>query len=113
MHATLSPTMKATRSDQAVSFSWQPREVEVQPRPVSFHVSWENWCQGKSKTIQTRDGYRILYDEYFGWKAKGAIDQIDRVLGQHFGLTDEEMDFIINYDIKYRMGHDAREEWDD
>ena len=32
------------------------------------------------------------------------IDEIDRVLAQHYGLTDEELDFIINYNIKYRMG---------
>jgi hypothetical protein len=29
------------------------------------------------------------------------------VLAQHYGFTDEELDFIINYDIKYRMGRDA------
>jgi hypothetical protein len=23
---------------------------------------------------------------------------------QHYGFTDEELDFIINYEIKYRMG---------
>jgi hypothetical protein len=23
---------------------------------------------------------------------------------RHFGFTEEELDFIINYDIKYRMG---------
>ena len=23
---------------------------------------------------------------------------------QHYGFTEEEIDFIINYDIKYRMG---------
>ena len=23
---------------------------------------------------------------------------------EYFGFTDEELDFIINYDIKYRMG---------
>jgi len=34
------------------------------------------------------------------------IDEIDRFLAQHYGLTDEELDFIINYDIKYRMGRD-------
>jgi hypothetical protein len=34
------------------------------------------------------------------------IDEIDRVLAQHYGLTDEELDFIINHDIKYRMGRD-------
>jgi hypothetical protein len=26
---------------------------------------------------------------------------------RHYGLTDEELDFIINYDIKYRMGQGA------
>jgi hypothetical protein len=58
------------------------------------------------KTIQTRDGYRIAYDEYYGWKAKAVIDHIDRRLGKHFGFDDEELDFIINYDIKFRMGQD-------
>ena len=37
-------------------------------------------------------------------KSKPIIDQIDRALAQHYDLTDEELDFIINYDIKYRMG---------
>lgn len=32
------------------------------------------------------------------------IDQIDTVLAQHYGFTEEELDFIITYDIKYRMG---------
>ena len=38
-------------------------------------------------------------------KSKPIIDEIDRVLAKHYGLTDEELDFIVNYDIKYRMGH--------
>ena len=37
-------------------------------------------------------------------KSKPIIDKIDRVLAKHYGFTDEELDFIINYDIKYRMG---------
>ena len=28
----------------------------------------------------------------------------DTALAEHYGFTDEELDFIINYDIKYRMG---------
>ena len=35
---------------------------------------------------------------------KSIIDKIDRVLAEHYGFTAEELDFIINYDIKYRMG---------
>jgi hypothetical protein len=38
--------------------------------------------------------------------AKPIIDEIDRVLARHYGFTDEELDFIINYDIKYRLGDD-------
>ena len=37
-------------------------------------------------------------------KSKPIIDQIDAALAPHYGLTAEELDFIINYDIKYRMG---------
>jgi hypothetical protein len=37
-------------------------------------------------------------------KSKPVIDEIDKILAKHYGLTDEELDFIINYDIKYRMG---------
>jgi hypothetical protein len=37
-------------------------------------------------------------------KSKSIIDEIDKVLAKHYGFTEEELDFIINYDIKYRMG---------
>ena len=38
------------------------------------------------------------------------IDEIARVLAKHDGFTNEELDFIINYDIKYRMGADGGED---
>jgi hypothetical protein len=41
--------------------------------------------------------------------SKPIIDEIDKVLAKHYGFTDEELDFIINYDIKYRMGKDEQE----
>ena len=42
--------------------------------------------------------------EYYHRKSKHIIDDIDHVLAEHYGLTDEELDFIINYNIKYRVG---------
>jgi hypothetical protein len=62
------------------------------------------------KTIDTTDGDKISYDEFYGWKSKPIIDKIDQVLARHYGLTPEELDFIINYDIKYRLGRDGEEE---
>jgi hypothetical protein len=42
--------------------------------------------------------------------SKPIIDEIDKVLAEHYGFTEEELDYIINYDIKYRMGKDLQED---
>lgn len=42
--------------------------------------------------------------------SKQIIDEIDRALARHYGLSDEELDFIINYDVKYRMGAELDDE---
>jgi hypothetical protein len=41
--------------------------------------------------------------------AKPVLDEIDRVLASHYGFTDEALEFVINYDLKYRMGDEAEE----
>jgi hypothetical protein len=56
---------------------------------------------------------RVEYDEYYPKLSKAIIDEIDTVLAQHYGFTPEELDYIINYDIKYRMGKELGEEEDD
>ena len=53
---------------------------------------------------------KVEYDEYFPKKSKLIIDEIDTLIAQHYGFTDEELDFIINYDIKYRMGKELDNE---
>ena len=45
-----------------------------------------------------------VFESFNPSKSKPIIDEIDKVLAKHYGFTDEELDFIINYDIKYRMG---------
>ena len=39
-------------------------------------------------------------------KSKEIMDLIDTVLATHYSFTEKELDFIINYDIKFRMGDD-------
>lgn len=53
---------------------------------------------------------KVEYDEYHPSLSKPLIDEIDKVLASHYGFTEEELDFIINYDIKYRMGDELGEE---
>jgi hypothetical protein len=47
------------------------------------------------------------FQEFRPSKSKAIIDSIDCVLAKHYGFTDEELDFIVNYEIKYRMGQDG------
>jgi hypothetical protein len=56
-----------------------------------------------NKTITTRDGSEISYAEFNVWKSKPIIDEIDKILGEHYQFTPEEYDFLINYDAKYRL----------
>ena len=55
---------------------------------------------------------RVEYDEFYMKLSKPIIDKIDKVLAKHYGFTEEELDFIINYDIKYRMGDELGENSD-
>jgi len=57
-----------------------------------------------SKTNGLQD--TVTYRKYY---SKNIMDEIDKVLAKHYGFTEEELDFIINYDIKYRMGDELNE----
>ena len=47
---------------------------------------------------------RTTYQEFYPSLSKPIIDEIDYVLSDHYGFNEEELDFIVNYDIKYRVG---------
>ena len=56
--------------------------------------------QKNSKTMKS--GLKCFYAR----KSKSYIDKIDRFIGKKYGLTDKEIEYIINYDIKYRNSDD-------
>ncbi|TLD40073.1 MAG: hypothetical protein JETT_3660 [Candidatus Jettenia ecosi] len=58
----------------------------------------------KIKSCQYKNTGKVRYEEFYPRLSKPIIDKIDKALALHYGFTDEELDFIINYDIKYRMG---------
>jgi len=59
--------------------------------------------------VQKQTG-KIETQSFIVNKSKSIINQIDEVLACHFCFTEEELDFIVNYDVKYRMGQDDVEE---
>jgi hypothetical protein len=66
----------------------------------------------KRKVISTAQGHKIEYDEMKALHSKSKIDSIDCAMAKLYGYSEEERDFLVNYDIKYRMG-DELEEVDD
>ena len=58
----------------------------------------------KRRVYHYRTTGRVEYDEFYMKLSKDVIDEIDRELAQHYGFTAKELDFILNYDIKYRLG---------
>lgn len=64
----------------------------------------------KNSKIKTRSYskkgrvFTMQKQHFFIKYSKCIINKIDLVLGSIFGLSEEEIDYIINYDIKYRMG---------
>ena len=64
--------------------------------------NFKRHSQRKETRYQTTG--KVIYDEFDQKPSKSIVDKIDRVLAEHYGLTEKELDFIINYDIKYRMG---------
>ncbi|MGB2677577.1 MAG: DNA methyltransferase [Candidatus Acidiferrum sp.] len=90
------------------------------PVPANWeHVDWGELStrlmqsldqNATRKVIQTKQGHRIEYDEINAVHSKSVIDEIDVALGGVFGLSATELDFVTNYDLKYRAGSEAEVE---
>lgn len=57
-----------------------------------------------ARSIRHKASDSIELEEYYMLYSKPLLDKIDAVLAHYYAFTDEELDFIIHYDIKYRMG---------
>jgi hypothetical protein len=53
------------------------------------------------------DTPKLKYAEFYASKSKPLIDEIDSVLAEYFNFSAEECNFIVNYDVKFRMGVDV------
>lgn len=77
-----------------------PSDAALEILSAAFDRLMEDYR--RNSIIRTR--HDSEFQEFRPSVSKPIIDEIDRVLAKHYGFTDEELDFIINYDIKYRMG---------
>ncbi|HEX4134511.1 MAG TPA: SNF2-related protein [Bryobacteraceae bacterium] len=57
-------------------------------------------AKGKILTMNNKLTGKVELESLSPARSKSIIDEIDAVLASHYGFSDEELDFIINYDIK-------------
>jgi hypothetical protein len=90
-----------------ISSDWQSIDWSA----LSHELSESLKEHSRRKVIVTKQGHQIEYDEMKAVHSKPVIDRIDHALARAYGLSEEEADFLIHYDVKYRVG--AAREGDD
>jgi hypothetical protein len=84
-------------------------QVSLRRRLATLGARYLKELSRNSKWIQ-KSGLRL---ESFDYSAcKPVIDEIDEALGGYFGLNAEQLDFLRNYDLKYRVGATEESEED-
>ena len=70
------------------------------------------WANAQTRARRRADGTMRREVNFDVSRSKPLLDEIDRVLARHFGLTEAELEFILQYDARYRCPRAAPDESD-
>jgi hypothetical protein len=96
------------------AFPVSPRKLSTEGRRKLVELSgalmksYRSHKATKEKTSKST-GY-VVYEEFYPRLSKDVLDEIDLVIGAEFGLSKAQQDFLLNFEIKYRMGGADEEE---
>jgi hypothetical protein len=105
-------------------FHWQatsncrdlnPSDITLSPYPnldqsadelsdLSAYAEKDYRAKGKIITMNNKKTGRVEIESLTPANSKAIIDKIDVLLGLDAGLTPEHIDYVVNHDLKYRMG---------
>ena len=85
------------------------KDASVSKKGSSLFVDYES-NKFKKDTFYRTTGRHVVYYEYYPKLSKNLIDCIDYAIAPHYGLSNQEVDFITNFDIKFRMGDELLED---
>lgn len=91
-------------------FTIKNDEIEQELVEINVLLADDMLKKSKRRVYHYKTSGRVEYDEFYMKKSKETIDMIDTMLAKHYGLTDLELDYIKNYEIKYRVGLSDAEE---
>jgi hypothetical protein len=88
-----------------ISFTTMKKSIHKRLRCLSSDLIEDYYKNSEIATYQKKRGETIFY-RFFPFKSKTIIDKIDTILAEHFNFNKNELDFILNYDFKYRTGRE-------
>jgi type I restriction-modification system DNA methylase subunit len=80
-----------------------PIATRQELRELATRLAEHLQAYSEMRTMSFKNAGTLIIQCMFPGKSKHIIDEIDRVFALHYGFTGEELDFIINYDVKYRL----------
>ncbi|MEP2445801.1 MAG: Eco57I restriction-modification methylase domain-containing protein [Balneola sp.] len=100
----------STREIERVSFDYENDKLNKKlnilcDKLMSFYKTVSKIITVNYKTTGT-----VKYEQIDTKQGKHIIDEIDKLLAVSYKLNPEELDYIINYDIKYRLGPELEDE---
>jgi hypothetical protein len=81
----------------------QPGEALMDELAAAGEILQERLRQSARLRSRLYPSGLVEYEEYFPGRVKDVLDDIDRLLAVHYGFTGEELEYILNYELKYRM----------
>lgn len=87
-----------------------PLSIEKIPENLfeKLEKAFDNLMKDYKRNAERKECYykttgSVKYDEFQPGLSKGLIDTIDDLLAEYYAFTDEEKNFIKNFDIAFRM----------
>jgi hypothetical protein len=67
------------------------------------------YLKALKRTARTMIKSGKRFETFDNASCKPILDEIDQVLASYFGLSDDELAFIVNFDLKYRGGSEEED----
>ena len=87
------------------------REINAFPSSLNFSQKnllqelMEDYLSNKQRKETTyKTTGLVVYDEFYPKKSKNILDRVDTAVLSAYCITESELDYIITYDEKYRLG---------
>jgi hypothetical protein len=77
---------------------------------LSLEAEADYVSKGRIITMHNKKTGLVELESVTPSKSKDVIDKIDAAIAQGYGLSNEQLDLLINYAIKYRIGGADEEE---